>query len=174
MKIFLENEYCNLHIRVHFQTDKNSFPAAHIQNLFCFEGYVHVTEANSGQELPLSPDCKSYLLPPRTHELELFLAGNEVVRSDSEVSARQLEILAYANKYKITVEVLHHPEVAFSINAPEKTLMTKAFESAKTHIDIARQATGTTILYQWVDSFNRVHRDQPNPSRLSSESQTIY
>lgn len=145
MKVYLENKFCNLSIRIHFSTDRTSFPVAYVDNIFCFEGYVHVTVANTGAELALSADGNSYLLPPRVKELELYLEGNEVVRSSSEVTERQLQILAYANKNKIIVEILHHPEVSFCISEREKPIATKAMESAKKHIDIVRQTTGTLL-----------------------------
>ena len=146
MKIFLENDFCQLSIRVHFHTDRTSFPAAHIKNIFCFEGYVHVTEANTGTELAISADGASYLLPPRTKELELILQGNEVVRSDLEVSARQMEIMAYANKFKIVVEVLRHPDISFFIDERQKPIVKMAMESAKKHIEIVRQTTGKYLM----------------------------
>ena len=163
MKIFLENHCCDLSIRVHFDTDRTSFPVVHIENLFCFEGYVHVSNVATGCELPLSADEKFYLLPPRVKELDLQLEGSEAARSTAQISARQMEIMGYANKHKITIEILRHPEVPFCIDEREKPIVTLAMESAKKHIDIIRQATGTALTAPCVVNYQSTLKRAKSP-----------
>lgn len=170
MKIFLENKFCSLSIRAHFHSDRTSFPVAHVENLFCFEGYVHVNVGDTDDELALSADEASYLLPPRVKELELFLAGNEVGVSTVEVPERMLKILAYANKYKITVEVLRHPLFSFFIDERQKPINTKAMESAKMHVDIVRQTTGTQLT---VDFLVRTQSTWRPAASLLTAHQTV-
>ena len=146
MKVFIESQNCDFLVRVHFTVTNCTFPVAHIDRLFNYEGYVHVSHTlnNGSVELDVTPDMEHYLLPPDLNEIELLLNGEEAVLTDHDVTQKMLQLLAYANDNNIKVQVLSHHMQEFSINKRVLPNITKAMKDTRKHLEIQQQAIGTT------------------------------
>lgn len=160
MKVFIESQNCDFHVRVHFTVTHCTFPVAHIERLFNYDGYVHVSrDVNNGRvELDVTPDMEHYLLPPELNELELLLDGEEAVLTDYDVTQKMLHVLAYANDNNIKVQVLSHHTQEFSINKRVLPNITKAMKDTRKHLEIQQQSIGmSTFLEQCQFLTSRVY-----------------